>query len=262
VAILGRKKKEMEVCNGVVGKTCGKCKEWRQADAFNVDKQGVGGLQYKCRNCQSTVFKKYYKENEDLLRSKKIEYHHNNREARRLYDKKYYAENQDKVIKYRKDNRARYTELTRKWRERNKERGLLPARLRRARIISLPNDLTNYQQDLLINKFKGCALTESDNFDFDHVIPLTVGHGGTTYGNMIPLRHDLNQSKGNRNIFEWFEANRQRFNLSQEKFDSLIEWLAEINEVTVDDYTSHVYWCHENPHSLDDLRNKDEGEAI
>lgn len=259
---MGRKKKRLEIRNGVEGKVCKLCNNWKPSSEFNKEKHGVGGLQRKCRECQSVSFKEYYEQNIDELRVKKLEYHHNNREARSLYDKRYYAENQDKIIKYREENRARYTELNRKWREKNKERGLLPTRLRRARILTLPNDLTAEQQEFLISKFDGCALTEDKEFDFDHVIPLTVGHGGTTYGNMIPLRHDLNQSKGNKNIFEWFEANRQRFNLSQEKFDSLIEWLADTNSVSVEDYKAHVYWCHENPHSLDDLRENDEGEAI
>jgi hypothetical protein len=259
---LGRRKKKLEVRDGVEGKTCGRCREWKTLGDFNIDKQGVGGRQNKCKKCQSVVFKEYYKANEETLLVKKNEYNHNNREARRLYHRQYYAKNQERARQYREENRERYTEHTKRWREENKERSLLVTRLRRARIRTLPNDLTAEQQDELIKKFNGCALSDSTDFDIDHVIPLTAGHGGTTYGNVLPLRHDLNQSKGTRNIFEWFEANRQRFNLSQEKFDLAIEWLSYLNGISVEDYRDYVCWCHENPHSLEDLRKNDEGEAI
>lgn len=256
-----RKRVEIEIRDGVAGKVCGRCKEWKPINDYNKDKRTHHGMQNKCKYCQSILFKKYSTGNETLL-EKKREYHHRNREERVLYSKKYYKENQEKAIRYRETNRERYIKLVREWRKRNKQRALLPAIRRRARINSLANDLTATEQEEIISKFGGCALTGSKDFDMDHVIPITVGHGGTTYGNMIPLRHDLNQSKGNRNIFEWFEANRQRFNLSHEKFDILIDWLSCANEVTKDEYKSHVYWCHENPHSLEDLVNNAEGEAI
>lgn len=259
---MGRKKKELEIRNGIPGKICGRCKDWKALEEFNTDKQGVGGKQNKCRVCQSTIFKEYYRANEEILLIKKNEYNRKNRDVRRLYHKRYYEENKDRAIMYREANRERYTELTRRWRIANKERSLLVTRLRRARIRTLPNDLTAEQQNDLIRKFNGCALTDSIEFDIDHVIPLSIGHGGTTYGNVLPLRHDLNQSKGTRNIFEWFEANRQRFDISQSKFDEAIMWLANINGLSVEDYRDHVYWCHENPHSLEDLRSSDEGEAI
>lgn len=124
---------------------------------------------------------------------------------------------------------------------------------RRARKRNLPDDLTKKQIAEMMNLFDySCAITGSKlNLHLDHVIPLAVGHGGTTYGNMIPLRADLNFSKNDSNIFEWFEANRQRFELSQERFDNLIAWLASANAMTVEEYRDHVYWCHANPRDID-----------
>src|SRR4051794_27664046 len=98
---MGRKKKKLEIRSGVEGKVCKLCNIWKPSLEFNKDKYGVGGLQHKCRECQSTVFKKYYVENEDDLKGKKREYYHNNREARNAYDRMYYVNNQDKIIKYR-----------------------------------------------------------------------------------------------------------------------------------------------------------------
>jgi 5-methylcytosine-specific restriction endonuclease McrA len=130
----------------------------------------------------------------------------------------------------------------------NKEKFKINTLNRLARKKLLINDFTFEECEDIINTFGGCALTgSSDNLHLDHVIPLASGHGGTTYGNMIPLRGDLNISKNDRNIFEWFEGNRQRFELSQEKFDRLVEWLASANAMTVEEYRTYVYWCHDNP---------------
>jgi hypothetical protein len=53
-------------------------------------------------------------------------------------------------------------------------------------------------------------------------------------------------------FIEWVEANRQRFNLEQERFDRLIEWLGKANEMTVEEYRDYVYECHANPNANED----------
>ena len=118
---------------------------------------------------------------------------------------------------------------------------------RNARERCLPNDLTNEQQNEIIAHFNNaCALTgETTDLHLDHVIPLAAGYGGTTYGNMIPLRGDLNCSKNDSNLFEWFESNRQRFKLSQERFDALVKYLADVNEMTVEEYKAYYNGCFE-----------------
>jgi 5-methylcytosine-specific restriction endonuclease McrA len=126
---------------------------------------------------------------------------------------------------------------------------------RRAKKKKLRDDLTKRQVAEIMDNFDYCCVLtgSSGKLHLDHVIPLAVGHGGTTYGNMVPLRADLNSSKNDSNIFEWFEANRQRFELSQERFDNLIAWLASANAMTVEEYRDYVYWCHANPRNIDEL---------
>src|SRR5699024_2349289 len=120
---------------------------------------------------------------------------------------------------------------------------------RRTRKSKLPCNFTAKDLESLLRTFNNsCALTgRKDNLQIDHVIPLATGHGGAIYGNMAPLTGVLNSSKNDANIFEWFEANRQRFELSQDKFDRLIDFLAEANDMTVEEYRDYVYWCHKNP---------------
>jgi 5-methylcytosine-specific restriction endonuclease McrA len=128
---------------------------------------------------------------------------------------------------------------------------------RRAIKELLLDTLTTSQVEIMLTKFNGCALTgNQDSLHLDHVIPLSVGHGGTTFENIIPLSDTLNLSKNDGNLFEWFETNRQRFNLSQDKFNTLIDYLAELNEMTREEYREYVYWCHANPRTVEQLRKE------
>ncbi len=112
----------------------------------------------------------------------------------------------------------------------------------------LPYEWGNVEQSEVLSRFDGgCALTGNSDIEWDHAIPVSTGHGGTTRKNMYPLRQDLNSSKGSLNIFEWFETAKERFNLEQSRFDALIEYLSKLNGMTTKEYRDYVYWCHENP---------------
>jgi len=104
----------------------------------------------------------------------------------------------------------------------------------------------------VLSKFDSrCALTGDESIHMDHVIPLSLGREGRSRkGNLIPLSSFLNMNKGIKNIFEWFEDNRERFGLEQRKFDELIEYLADINDMTTEEYEEYVRWCHDNPRDL------------
>ncbi|MGM0904201.1 MAG: hypothetical protein ACQEXB_24245 [Bacillota bacterium] len=165
---------------------------------------------------------------------RKLDYHTKDyyRETIKACGKRWAKNNKDKVAGYVK--RAYHVRLARR-------RGLA-------------DDFTSNDLERTLCAFNNsCVLTGHIDTHLDHVIPLSIGHGGTTYGNMIPLRSDLNLSKNNKNIFEWFEANRQRFELSQERFDNLIAWLASANAMSVEEYRDYVYFCHANPRNIDEL---------
>lgn len=146
---------------------------------------------------------------------------------------------------YREANREKIAE----YHERNKISRYTNRHCMRAKVLGLPGDLTKEQHIEVGNYFnESCALTEKPNeLELDHVLPLSIGHGGTTVRNVIFLNAELNSSKKDRNIFEWFQTSKKRFNLSQRKFDDLIVYLSTINKMSVDEYRDFVYWCHENP---------------
>lgn len=99
-----------------------------------------------------------------------------------------------------------------------------------------------------------CALTYSIECDDDHFIPLATGHGGSYFGNMYPLDASLNSSKHAKNPFDWFEANRQRFELDQSRFDSLVAKLAEQNGLTPEEFRTYTDWCFANPRNLTQIK--------
>lgn len=120
---------------------------------------------------------------------------------------------------------------------------------RKAETKHLPHDLTAMDKRAILARFdNSCCLTgEMSDIHFDHVIPLKIGRGGTTFGNIIPLHGPLNISKNKHNVFEWFETSKERFNLSEERFNEVIKWLASVNGLTEEEYKDFVYWCHDNP---------------
>jgi hypothetical protein len=246
----------------IVAKSCAKCNEIKTLNSYTKHKAGLGGRESSCKSCKAGYYtenradylSRYESNKEHLLELMRVRYE-TDKESHLEYRRKYYAENKEAISErhreYSKENREYLTELSRNWRRNNPEKATLITERRRARKKSLPDDFTEAQMLETLNFFGGCALTgEIDSLHWDHVIPLATGFGGTTFGNMIPLRNDLNMSKSDANIFEWFSANKERFNLSQSKFDILIERLASVNEITTDEYRSFVNECFENKHNI------------
>lgn len=256
----------------IVAKICRKCETLLKIEKFSKDKGCVGGVRGDCKQCRSHYAKRYKKDNRTKLTEYRREYRKANKEKIAAYMKYYQKKNSTKYIAYRKLNKERYiltaqkwqkensqrhNENTKKWRKANPDKVCISHQKRRALKKSLPCSLTHIQKNEILRYFNGeCALTGgTQDIHLDHVIPIRVGHGGTIFQNIIPLSKDMNLSKSSSNIFEWFNANRERFNLEQSRFDALIEYLADINEMTVEEYRDYVYWCHENPREINELED-------
>lgn len=126
------------------------------------------------------------------------------------------------------------------------------SRRRNLRKRNLIDDFTEEDRKETLRYFGNkCALTGKDvPLHMDHVIPLAVGHGGTTKSNMLPIWRRINTSKGTKNIFEWYKESGERFGVIPGKFDEAIKYLADLNGMTVDEYREYVYRCHENPNDI------------
>jgi len=196
--------------------------------------------------------RKHYEENRASVLEKHRKYYKENRASILERNRSYREENRDSVLerkrKYQEENRTSIAEYKRKHYEENPHVESIRRQRRRARKSALPDTLTKEQLEEITDRFHGgCALTGcTEGTHLDHVIPVVIGHGGTTLQNMIPLRADLNSSKNARCIFDWFYDVKDRFKLSQTKFDELIEYLAHINGMTANKYEDYVRWCHDN----------------
>ncbi len=128
------------------------------------------------------------------------------------------------------------------------------ANRRRTLLLSLP---TNWERShRLAMRLDGggtCDLTDELECDDDHFIPVATGHCGTYLGNMRPLASWLNANKSAANPYEWFEANRQRFDLDQSRFDALVWRLAAQNGLTPEEFRKFTYWCFENPRTVEQI---------
>jgi hypothetical protein len=204
----------------IVIKVCTKCCEYVDISEFNIGKRGLGGRLPECKACR---------------RRASLAWRGENPEKKYAYDQS------------REYNAEKKSEYNRKWREGNQDTRNVQHQRRRARKATLPDTLTTSQWERIVAHFGGCALTGSTEYVQEHAIPLAAGYGGTVFENMSPMRPDLNASKGARHLFEWFEWARDKYNLSQRKFDELIAYLAEVNEMTPKEYRIYTDWCFDNP---------------
>jgi hypothetical protein len=221
-----------EDADGVmVAKTCtGNCEKLKPLSDYSVTREGLGGKKGKCRECCAA------------------------------YEKVRYANDRKNQIersrKRREEHPEKVRESCRKSAKKNKEKVAVRKQRRRAMKKALPANLfhEDYVKTLEYFNYK-CALTGSElNLEIEHLIPLDVGLGGTTFGNCYPMIKSLNSSKFKHNVFEWFETNRQRFELSQEKFNNLVEYKASANALTTEEYRNYIYWCHDNPRELKEVK--------
>lgn len=236
--------------NDIIAKKCTKCGDVKSMNEFSSCRGKLGDKQPKCKSCE----RQYRQENKERRNEYDRQYRQENKERIKERGRQYYRENKERIRQYQQENKERIRERDRQYRQENKEMYLLHVHTRRARKQHLPDTLTENQRNQTMAHFNiGCALTgETESYHMDHVIPLSIGHGGTTFENMIPLRDNLNISKGNRNLFEWFRGSKEFYELSQTKFDELIEYLADINGMSTDEYEEYVYWCHDNPQELEE----------
>lgn len=191
-----------------------------------------------CKKCRTSLKRKERVDNHAAVIERERRYFERNKQAKT-----------ERNRAYRIANKEKERERQRNWRENNRVKLALKSSKRRAVQSGLTNDLSFYQLSQIKSRFKHkCALTcKGDDVHMDHVIPVATGYGNTTLGNIIPLFGRLNESKCDSNIFVWFNANRERYSLEQDRFNALIEYLADINEMTIFEYTAYVYDCHNNP---------------
>lgn len=285
-----RSKKEIRKIydNGVlISRDCSKCDRHLEFDLFpkTKNKSYKDGIRGQCKECMYGYFKKYeesnreelqdyrknyYQENKEEIDRKNSLYYQQNKEKMSLYYKQWRIENKERLEEYynqwkdeNKDhlylykkayheaNREHIEEYKKEWAEKNPHKVKTSQAKRKTLLKNLPSTMTEDDWIDICSIFDGkCALTDSRDITLDHFIPIYTGHAGTIIGNCYPLDGVTNYSKNKQNPFEW--VNRPDMNINKEKWDLLINILASQNNLTVEEFTSYVYWCFEN------IRDKDE----
>lgn len=207
VSIEGRPAKEC--------RTCGVVKPLEEYHK-NSNGKGIGGRRAHCKECT----RKYWKERRE--------------------------ENKDEAIKksrkWRLENPEKQRESQKRWRLKNREKDKVYRQTRQARKAKLRNDLTPEQWETILEEFNhSCALTgEREGITMDHFIPISTNYGGTYVGNVYPLSSTLNNSKHNRNPFEWYEKYGKFHNVTELRWENLVKYLAINNGMNVEQYRESV----------------------
>lgn len=210
-------------------KRCSKCQQEypATADYFGMNKQVKSGLTARCRNCLKETSREFVSKHRDEIRAKNLEYSRKNADSNRQRVREWQKANPESRRKQGQLRRLRHPErvheIRRNWIENNRDwthdRARLDGALRKARKLTLPNDLTvddlQRMRDYWENRCAVCGRKASDSLRLvpDHWIALSdprPDNPGTVPENMVLLCHGrggCNNSKHNRDPFEWL-ANR------------------------------------------------------
>ncbi|QIG62554.1 putative HNH endonuclease [Sporosarcina phage Lietuvens] len=223
----------------IIAKECTSCGVVRRLENFHKNPRGVGQRRSQCRDCKNGLTKSWRDKSAD-----KISEYLDETRGRRIHTN----------ASWKLRNKERVRKGKTKWARDNKGRRSISEQRRVAIKAKLPGECTPEQFNKTLMYFgNACALSGRDNaLHSDHSIPISSGHGGTIRENMVPLDETLNTSKNDRHLFEWYEANRERFDLPRAKFDALVQWLADANEMTTQEYRKYVDWCFDNPRIIDE----------
>lgn len=226
-------------------KQCSKCLEVKPLEDFNKESRNADGRNGRCRTCVNTQRDKH----RERERKNSVEWRKKNKEKIKAYLEKTKEHRAERALKYRLDRidevREKRRLYAKKFRVEHKDKCAIWAMNRRAKKHNLLNDFTEKdKEEILVTFDYGCCLTGDRNIHWDHVIPISTGHGGTTKTNMIPLRADLNLSKNDSNIFEWFYKHQEPYELNEENFNYLITYLSDLHGMSFEEYKNYVYQCH------------------
>lgn len=240
-------------------KTCSNCEIEKPLSSFNKNKTRKDGHEEQCRECRREYKRKYRESKRG--REKIEEYYKENKDKERErtqskeykeYQKTYREKNKEKLKRYREENRDRLLELKREWYKDNITANKVKNNIYFAKMKGLEINWNEEDYEEMMMDFgEVCCLTGTEELHVDHFIAIETGHGGTYKGNMIPLSERLNQTKSNKNPFEWIKEQEGDIQL---KFKGVVKMLALYNNLTLKEFKDFVYWCYKNKRTTDEVR--------
>lgn len=224
---------------------------------FIKDNRAANGHRNKCKSCERERLRKYQEDNREKVNASNRASYTRYREERLLANKNYSCANKEKrsedAQKRYLVNRDYILKQCKEYRENNPDTLRASSLRRRARKKSLVSELTALDLKEILSRFDNkCMISLETAEHIDHFIPVSIGHGGTYYGNLIPLKATLNLSKNGRNPFLWAGTLSQE---QRENFSFVIEYLSELNGLTVEEYREFVFWCFENKREAEEIND-------
>ncbi|MGE8080048.1 hypothetical protein [Peribacillus loiseleuriae] len=255
-----------------------KCKECRK-NYYNMNQEYIikkSRKHYYAKHGENKLKRQeYYRINREEIRREQRKWYYLNKEEIAANSKIKYLKKREQILekcrlyrlrnleKIREYDRNRYP-LRKKEREsynkeyyrRNKQKFTFNAKKRKKYVRALPFTLTP-ENWLMIERIfhNSCALSEhTSDLNIEHFIPVVWGHGGTYVGNVYPLYWAINRSKSDTNPFVWIEREDVKSLVNLNKWNELISYLANQNDLTVDELKDFVYWCEKNKRSVEDIK--------
>ncbi len=135
-------------------------------------------------------------------------------------------------------------ERLQKWIKENKDKFIAISQRRRTREKKLEDTLTGKEWADTLEYFNNtCSVCDSQkNIQLDHWIPISWGQIGNIKENVVPLCKFHNMSKKNRNPNKWITVVDD---LIEEKINKVYEYLADLNQFSVDEYKVFIDLCYE-----------------
>jgi hypothetical protein len=231
-----------KIIKGIDHKWCnGECQCWYPATTdyfYSNNKNGLDGLNPYCKPCTSKKSIKWRKTNFNQYKELKNKY--------------YLKTDKPKLLAHSKRRRDNGEYLS--WQRNNTDKTKVYNSNRRAFNVLLPYTLTIEQLNELQNRYDNmCCLTLNVEYQLEHFIPLSWGHGGNYIGNVYFLEESLNSSKLAKNPFKWIEEDTVKLRIDLDKWNSLVFYLASSNGLTIDELKSFVYWCEGNKRTIEQL---------
>lgn len=165
-------------------------------DSFYVYKNG--NPHGACKKCEAAKHRAWVAANPDRSREMKREWRARNPERVRAYKATNYERHRESILAYT----AEY--FRRKPEARRKAKSAYRARRTAVSFKILPSELRR----ILSSACVACGSRE--RITIDHVVPLVRG-GRHAVGNLQPLCHSCNSSKGAKLMIEWRRACARRF---------------------------------------------------
>lgn len=109
----------------------------------------------------------------------------------------------------------------------------------------LPNTISYADFEFVRLKF-GITKEEVKQYDLDHFIPESWGHGGSHLGNVYLLKREYNRIKSASNPFRGIERIIQKHHTFEPTANKIIQHIAEMNGLTVGELEEFVGWCENN----------------